>query len=62
MHVVVIGGGGAGMATAHYLAQAHQVTVLERQPMLGGNIRTLNRNVETKNLPRDIFIDKRIEG
>ena len=57
MHVVVIGGGGAGMATAHYLAQAHQVTVLERQPMLGGNIRTLNRNVETKNLPGDIFID-----
>jgi predicted NAD/FAD-binding protein len=57
MHVVVIGGGGAGMATAHYLAQAHQVTVLEKQPLLGGNIRTLNRNVETENLPADIVLD-----
>jgi len=57
MHVVIIGGGAAGMASAHYLAQAHQVTVLERQPLLGGNIRTLNRNVETKSLPADIFID-----
>ena len=45
------------MASAHYLAQAHQVTVLERQPLLGGNIRTLNMNVETKSLPADIFLD-----
>ena len=57
MHVVVIGGGASGMATAHYLAQTHQVTVLEKQPLLGGNIRTLNRNVETKNLPGDVFLD-----
>ena len=57
MHVVVIGGGAAGMASAHYLAQAHQVTVLEAQPRLGGNIRTLNRNVEAKSLPAGIFID-----
>jgi protoporphyrinogen oxidase len=57
MHIVVIGGGGAGMATAHYLAQAHQVTVLEKQPLLGGNIRTLNRNIESKSLPPDVFLD-----
>jgi predicted NAD/FAD-binding protein len=57
MHVVVIGGGAAGMASAHYLAPAHQVTVLERQPLLGGNIRTLNRNVESKSLPADLFLD-----
>jgi predicted NAD/FAD-binding protein len=57
MHVVIIGGGAAGMASAHYLAQVHQVTVLERQPLLGGNIRTLNRNVETNCLPAGIFID-----
>jgi len=57
MHVVVIGGGGAGMASAHYIAKAHQVTVLERQPLLGGNIRTLNRNVVSKSLPPDLFLD-----
>jgi len=45
------------MATAHYLARTHQVTILERQPMAGGNIRTLSRNVETKNLPADVFMD-----
>ena len=57
MHVVVIGAGAAGMASAHYLAKTHQVTVLESQGILGGNVRTLNRNVESKNLPGDIFLD-----
>ena len=57
MHVVVIGGGGAGMATAHYLTRAHRVTVLEKQSLLGGNIRTLNRNVETDRLPTGIILD-----
>ncbi len=45
------------MATAHYLARTHRVTVLEKQPLLGGNIRTLNRNVETENLPTDFILD-----
>jgi predicted NAD/FAD-binding protein len=57
MHVVVIGSGAAGMASAHYLTPAHQVTVLEKQPLPGGNIRTLNRNVESKSLPADLFLD-----
>lgn len=41
--VVVIGGGIAGLAAAHYLAQSSgsaQVTLLEREPRLGGKIRT----------------------
>ena len=46
MKIAVIGGGAAGMATAYYLdKQGHHVTVFERQPVLGGNIRTLNKNV-----------------
>lgn len=57
MHVVVIGAGAAGMASAHYLAKTHQVTLLESQAILGGNVRTLNRNVESKTLPEDIFLD-----
>jgi predicted NAD/FAD-binding protein len=57
MHVAVIGGGAAGMTSAHYLARAHQVTVLEKRSVPGGNIRTLNRNVASTNLPADLFLD-----
>jgi predicted NAD/FAD-binding protein len=57
MHIGVIGGGAAGMATAHYLAKTHQVTVFERRPVLGGNIRTLNRNIVSKVLPDDLYLD-----
>ncbi len=47
MRIAVIGGGGSGMATAYLLdKQGHHVTVFERQPMLGGHIRTLNQNVQ----------------
>ncbi|BBD68983.1 amine oxidase [Nostoc commune NIES-4072] len=47
MRIAVIGGGGSGMATAYLLdKQGHHVTVFERQPMLGGHIRTLNKNVQ----------------
>ncbi len=47
MKIAVIGGGASGMATAYLLdKQGHQVTVLERQPILGGHIRTLNKNVK----------------
>ena len=46
MRIAVIGGGSSGMATAYLLdKQKHHVTVFERQPMLGGHIRTLNKNV-----------------
>ena len=47
MRIAVIGGGASGMATAYLLdKQKHHVTVFERQPMLGGHIRTLNKNVQ----------------
>jgi uncharacterized protein len=46
MKIAVIGGGASGMVSAYLLdKQGHQVTVFERQPILGGNIRTLNKNV-----------------
>ena len=46
MRIAVIGGGASGMATAYLLdKQGHHVTVFERQPILGGHIRTLNKNV-----------------
>jgi uncharacterized protein len=47
MKVAIIGGGASGMVTAYLLdRQGHQVTVFERQPVLGGHIRTLNQNVQ----------------
>jgi predicted NAD/FAD-binding protein len=46
MRIAVIGGGASGMVTAYLLdRQGHYVTVFERQPVLGGHIRTLNKNV-----------------
>ena len=47
MRIAIIGGGASGMVTAYLLdKQGHQVTVFERQPALGGHIRTLNKNVQ----------------
>lgn len=46
MRIAIIGGGASGMATAYWLdKQKHHVTVFEKQPILGGHIRTLNKNV-----------------
>ncbi|HIA46512.1 MAG TPA: FAD-dependent oxidoreductase [Candidatus Hydrogenedentes bacterium] len=59
MKIAVIGGGAAGMVTAYYLDGQFDVTVFEKQPILGGNIRTLNKNVKTddKRIPSDLCID-----
>ena len=47
MRIALIGGGASGMSTAYLLdRQGHHVTVFEREPMLGGHIRTLNKNVK----------------
>ena len=47
MRIALIGGGASGMSTAYLLdRQGHHVTVFEREPILGGHIRTLNKNVK----------------
>jgi uncharacterized protein len=47
MKIAVIGGGASGMVSAYLLdKQGHHVTVFEREPILGGHIRTLNKNVQ----------------
>jgi predicted NAD/FAD-binding protein len=46
MKIAIVGGGSAGLVTAHLLDRVHQVTVFEKAPILGGHVRTLNRNVE----------------
>jgi predicted NAD/FAD-binding protein len=57
MNIVIIGAGAAGMTCAHYLAAKNRVTVLERRPVPGGNICTLNRNISTNQLPEGVFVD-----
>jgi uncharacterized protein len=47
MKIAIIGGGASGMIAAHLLdQQGHKVTVFESQSVLGGHIRTLNRNIQ----------------
>jgi predicted NAD/FAD-binding protein len=58
MRVAIVGAGGSGMAAAHYLSRAgHTVTILEKNELLGGNIRTLNKNVAVDGLDPDITLE-----
>jgi predicted NAD/FAD-binding protein len=45
LKIAIVGGGSAGLVTAHLLDRVHQITVFEKAPVLGGHVRTLNRNV-----------------
>ncbi len=49
MNIAIVGGGASGMVSAYLLdKKGHHVTVFESQPILGGHIRTLNKNVQTE--------------
>jgi uncharacterized protein len=59
MRIAIIGGGASGLVTAYLLdKQGHQVTVFEKQPILGGHIRTLHKNVQ----PQDRLCSEVLEG
>ncbi|MDB9372022.1 FAD-dependent oxidoreductase [Nodularia sphaerocarpa] len=46
MKIAIIGGGASGIVTAYLLNKnGHEVTILEKEAILGGHIRTLNKNV-----------------
>ncbi|MEO1352198.1 MAG: FAD-dependent oxidoreductase [Cyanobacteria bacterium J06635_15] len=58
MRIAIIGGGASGMVTAYLLdQQGHQVTVFERQSVLGGHIRTLNKNVQPNHSNSDQILE-----
>jgi predicted NAD/FAD-binding protein len=58
MKIAVIGGGASGMVTAYLLdKQGHFVTVVEEQPMLGGHIRTLNKNVKASHTDCEFLLE-----
>lgn len=57
MKIAIIGGGASGMITAYLLTGKHQLTVFEKQPILGGNIRTINKNVSGVAVDKNIQLD-----
>ncbi|MEM7119048.1 MAG: NAD(P)-binding protein, partial [Chloroflexota bacterium] len=57
MKVAVIGGGAAGITAAFLLDKAHDITLFEKRPILGGNVRTLNKNVTNVDLTSHLKID-----
>jgi uncharacterized protein len=51
MNIAILGGGASGMVTAYWLdQQGHRVTVFENQPILGGHIRTINKNIHAEHV------------
>jgi uncharacterized protein len=58
MKIAIIGGGASGMVSAYWLNEnGHDVTVFERQPILGGHIRSLNKNVHVEKISKDTFLE-----
>lgn len=57
MRIAIIGGGAAGMTAAHLLNKVHEISLFEKAPVLGGNIRTLNRNIACNALDKNITLD-----
>ena len=58
MKIAIIGSGGAGMASAYYLNKAgHDITVFEKEAMLGGHIRSVGKNVKSTQLAENLVLD-----
>lgn len=58
MKIAIIGGGASGMVTAYLLDKhGHSVTVFEKQAMLGGHIRTLNKNIKPSHNNSDLILE-----
>ena len=58
MRIAIIGGGASGLVTAYLLdQQGHYVTLFERESVLGGHIRTLNKNVQPNHSDCDQILE-----
>ena len=58
MKIAIIGGGASGMVTAYLLdRKGHKVTVFEKQSILGGHIRTLNKNIKPNQSECNEFLE-----
>ncbi len=63
MKIAIVGGGASGLSTAYLLRDRHQIDLFEKRAILGGNIRTLNKNVDVgSRLPRGVHIENGVVG
>ncbi|HAC65285.1 MAG TPA: amine oxidase [Cyanothece sp. UBA12306] len=58
MKICIIGGGASGVVTAYLLEKkGHYLTIFEKQNILGGHIRTLNKNVIPNHSNSDLILE-----
>ena len=62
MRIAIIGGGASGLMTAWLLQGHHQVDLYEKQTWLGGNVRTLGRNVAVASMPEGVVLENGVTG
>ncbi len=62
MKIAIIGGGASGLMVAHFLRDEHDLHIFEKADYLGGNIRTLNRNIKGFDLPEGVHIENGVTG
>ncbi len=57
MKIAIIGGGASGLMTAHLLGDQYGIDLYEKSSNLGGNIRTLNKNVRVSSMPLGVHTE-----
>ncbi len=60
--IAIVGGGSAGLISAYLLHKKYDITLFEKQAILGGNVRTLNKNVLGTKLPSSLHIENGVLG
>jgi predicted NAD/FAD-binding protein len=60
--IAVIGGGASGIITGYLLSENYDITIYEKKSILGGNVRTLNKNVLDTKLPSHLNIENGVLG
>ncbi len=60
--IAIVGGGASGLISGYLLGKNYDITLYEKEPILGGNVRTLNKNVSGTNLPAHLNIENGVLG
>lgn len=60
--IAIIGGGASGLISGYLLNKNHEITIYEKEMILGGNVRTLNKNVIGTDLPAKLNIENGVLG